>query len=112
DAPYYFRAADLFVIPANYEPFGLVGIEAMSSGTAILATALGGFLDYLKDGKNGLFIKRDALDIAQKIKYLMDNREELEKMSHMARETALDYSWEKIGKQYLELIEEVYSEKR
>lgn len=105
DAPYFFSSADLFILPANYEPFGLVGIEALSSGTPILAPRLGGFLDYLRDGKNGYFIERNGEDIADKVKKLKEDRELLLKLSKTARQTALDFSWEKIGKQYSELIE-------
>jgi len=105
DAPLFFSAADLFVIPANYEPFGLVGIEAMSSGTPILAPALGGFNDYLKDGENGYFIERDTVDITVKIEYLKQNRSVLKQMSINARKTAEKYSWDRIGDLYSKLID-------
>lgn len=111
DAPYFFSAADLFILPANYEPFGLVGIEALSSGTPLLAPEIGGFLDYLEDGKNGFFIKRDANDIAEKISRLQNDTELLKKMSVYARESVMDYSWEKIGSKYISLVEKIYGDK-
>ncbi len=48
--PLYFRAADLFVLPtAQLEGFGLVTVEALASGTPVVATPVGGSLDILGD---------------------------------------------------------------
>lgn len=107
DTQLFFTGSDIFILPANYEPFGLVGIEALSSGTPILAPELGGFLDYLKDGKNGYFIKRDGADIAQKIMKLID-RNVWSKMSSFSRKSVLEFSWDNIGNMYAKLVKNVY----
>lgn len=113
DAPKFFSGSDIFIIPADYEPFGLVGIEAMSCGTPILATRLGGFLDYLKDGENGYFIERDSDDIAEKICVLKErDNNRIDEMSINARKTAEQFSWSKIGLKYSQVIEKTISSKR
>ncbi|MBN2627422.1 MAG: glycosyltransferase [Spirochaetales bacterium] len=104
----FFAASVLFVLPVNYEPFGLVGIEALSCGTPVLVTEVGGFKDYVKDGANGFFIKREKKDIAEKISLLLKDRDLWEKMSLKGRETALEYSWERVGAMYEKLVCEVY----
>ncbi len=38
----YYAAADVSVVPSHYEPFGLVAIEAMASGTPVVASDVGG----------------------------------------------------------------------
>lgn len=111
DAPLFFASADLFILPANYEPFGLVGVEALSSGTPILAPRLGGFLDYLKDGENGFFIEREALDILKKVQRIQKDLELWKSLSHNARETALEFSWEQIGLEYAALVDSVFKKK-
>ena len=108
----WFSAADLFILPANYEPFGLVGIEALASGTPVLAPRLGGFLDYLKDGENGYFIERDPRDIAEKVTFLIENPQILIKMGYNAHNNAQEYSWDRIGALYADLIKEVFQKKR
>lgn len=113
DAANFFSGSDLFIIPADYEPFGLVGIEAMSCGTPILATKLGGFLDYLRDGINGYFISRDSNDIADKIRMIKArDLKQIDEMSINARKTAEQYSWEGVGLHYSQIIEKTIKHKR
>ena len=99
--------SDIFVLPTYNEPFGLVGVEALASGIPILMTKTQGPKDYLKDGKNGFFIKRDEKDIAQKIEKLYSDRELLKKMSIQAREDSLEFSWDNVAKKYLKVIEKI-----
>jgi type III pantothenate kinase len=54
-APLY-RAADFAVVPSHWESFGISAAEAMSTGLAVVASAVGGLLDYVVDGENGWFV--------------------------------------------------------
>jgi D-inositol-3-phosphate glycosyltransferase len=49
----YYAAADLFLCPSPYEPFGLVLVEAFASGTPVVATSHGGPADIVTPGVNG-----------------------------------------------------------
>src|SRR5439155_25916613 len=51
-----YRAADLFVQPSHFEAFGISAIEAMASGVAVVASAVGGLRDFLVDGSNALLV--------------------------------------------------------
>jgi glycosyltransferase involved in cell wall biosynthesis len=48
------RAADVVVQPSHFEAQGLSAIEALASGVPVVASAIGGLLDFVVDGENGL----------------------------------------------------------
>jgi glycosyltransferase involved in cell wall biosynthesis len=49
----YYTAADLYVLPSPYEPFGLVAVEAFACATPVLATCHGGPPEIVDEGENG-----------------------------------------------------------
>jgi N-acetyl-alpha-D-glucosaminyl L-malate synthase BshA len=54
--------ADVFLLPSSHESFGLVALEAMSSGVAVIATRVGGMPEVIVDGVSGFL--RDPGDVA------------------------------------------------
>jgi glycogen(starch) synthase len=52
----YFRHAAGFVLPSEYEAFGLVLLEAMAAGIPIAATSVGGVPEVLEHGKDGILL--------------------------------------------------------
>ncbi len=51
-----FRAADAALLSSAWESFGLVVAEALAVGTPVIATAVGGVVEVLEDGRNGLLV--------------------------------------------------------
>ena len=47
------RAADIAIQPSHFEALGLSAIEALASGVPVVASAVGGLLDFVVDGENG-----------------------------------------------------------
>jgi starch synthase len=52
-------AADVFVCPSVYEPLGIVNLEAMACGTAVVGTATGGIPEVIVDGETGRLVPID-----------------------------------------------------
>jgi len=71
----YYRRATCLVVPSRWpEPFGLVGVEAMSHGTPVIATAVGGILEWLVPGQTGLAVPpNDPTALAAAIDHLVGN---------------------------------------
>src|SRR5262245_22914715 len=111
DLPDIYPAADAFVFPSLYETFALVCLEAMASGLPVLASRVGGIEDYLRDGVNGLFIRREAKDIAQKLDRVLTDPELQTRFAEQGLKTAANYSWEKIAQQYLRLFDQLMLER-
>jgi UDP-glucose:(heptosyl)LPS alpha-1,3-glucosyltransferase len=111
DLPSIYPAADAFVLPTLYETFALVCLEAMASGLPVLASAVGGIEDYLIDGQNGFYIRRDAGDIALKLDRVLNDPDLRARIREGGLATAQNYSWEKIAKQYLSLFNELLAER-
>ena len=77
DLPAYYRAADLFVLPASErsEAYGLVQLEAMSSGLPVVCTELGTGTSYVNlHGESGLVVPpKDPEALARAINTLLTN---------------------------------------
>jgi D-inositol-3-phosphate glycosyltransferase len=56
EVPALIRSADVVVSASWYEPFGMVPVEAMACGVAVVVSAVGGHLDTVVDGVTGLYV--------------------------------------------------------
>jgi glycosyltransferase involved in cell wall biosynthesis len=68
------RANDVLVLPSLTEGLGLVLLEAMSNGVAVVASKVGGIPEIVIDGVNGLLVRPgDAAALAEALNRLADN---------------------------------------
>ncbi|HZP07551.1 MAG TPA: glycosyltransferase family 4 protein [Terracidiphilus sp.] len=88
DAAAVLRGADLLVLNSLEEPFGLVLIEAMASGTPVLAARVGGVPEIVIDGMNGWLVDKGDVDgLAKKLTQLSQSPEELARVAEIAHRT-------------------------
>ena len=79
------QICDCLVLATDRETFGLVLIEAMASGVAVIGSDSGGPLEIIDNEESGLLFKtNDSTDLAEKIKMMM-NKELKEKLSHAGK---------------------------
>jgi glycosyltransferase involved in cell wall biosynthesis len=56
EVPALMAAHDVVLVPSTAEPFGLVAVEAIASGRWVVARAVGGLREIVKDGVNGTLV--------------------------------------------------------
>ncbi len=95
DLPRFYASADVYCSPATgSESFGIVLLEAMASGVAIVASDIEGYRDVLTDGKEGMLCRpQDPRSIADAIIELAKNTERRRRMAAQGRETSKRYDW-------------------
>ncbi len=100
----YYAAADVFVLPTIYEPFGNVHLEALASGLPVITTKLSGASEIIEGGKQGFTLEKpeNIEEIAEKIMLLMDGNVK-ERMASEARKLAETFSFENHIKKMFEL---------
>jgi glycosyltransferase involved in cell wall biosynthesis len=116
----YFATADIFIGPSvvtasgDTEGQGVVFLEAMASGTAVIASDVGGIRDIVRDMETGLLIPPQNPDaIAEKTLLLLENQELRNKLSLNGQRLAQsEYSWEKTAERFLETYGQIMGTNR
>lgn len=108
------RAADLVLCTPWYEPFGIVPLEAMASGTPVVATAVGGMVDTVVDGVTGRLVPpRDPARLGEVLAELLADPGERERMGRAAVDRARRlYGWDRVGRLTLGVLSAVVERHR
>jgi glycosyltransferase involved in cell wall biosynthesis len=103
DVPRWMAESDLYVHPATYEPFGLVLIEAMTSGMPVISLDGRGNRGLVENGVTGYFLPVDAPqeEFVKWVEKCMLDREKLIKMGLAAQEFSEEFDIEGYSKRLL-----------
>ncbi len=98
-----YRNADIFVLPARYEPFGLTTMEAMACGAVPLISNVAGSKEVIIDGLNGFIIdSHERKILGEKIYHLLKDKKRLKEVSKNAIFTIKNhYDWDKISQKVI-----------
>jgi alpha-maltose-1-phosphate synthase len=108
DVVQLYSHAALFVCPSVYEPFGLINLEAMACETAVVATAVGGIVEVVEDGRTGLLVppSRPA-ELAAAMRALLGDPDRARAMGAAGRRRVEErFTWDRVA----ERTERVYAE--
>ena len=106
-----YELADFFLLPTEYEIFGMVLLEAMYYGNVVLSTRNGGSSTLINNGKNGCVIeKRDANIWANIICELIECKNQMIAIKANAHDTiASQYTWDKLADLFIDCYKKIKS---
>jgi len=111
----YYQDCDVFVLPAivdkkgDTEGLGMVLVEALSYGKPVIASAVGGISDIVKDKKTGLLVpEKDEKALAQAIVAILKNPSWAEELAKAGYQHIIKYfDWDKIVNKTLTLYNRI-----
>jgi glycosyltransferase involved in cell wall biosynthesis len=104
----HFSKSDILFMPSLSEGLPVVGVQALASGLAIVASEIGGFLDLVENEGNGYLI--DAQDIpafSSALRGLISNPQSLLRFRQASIEKSRDFDIQKIVDQYQTILHDV-----
>lgn len=105
----YYASSDVVVLPSLHENFPVVGLEAMSSGKAVIASNVGGIPELVSNNKNGILVSPCNVEqMVEALFRLLENPSLRNRMGDMGRRIVEEkFDWKKIGQLYLKEFEKL-----
>ena len=90
-------AAEMLVLPSEYEAFGIVLLEAAAAETAVIGANVGGVPEAMSPNNNGLIVEyNDVPNLSKSIATLLEDEKMCKEMGLAGRIWAQNFSWESI----------------
>ncbi|MFE4369344.1 glycogen synthase [Streptomyces sp. NPDC056835] len=107
--------AAVFACPSVYEPLGIVNLEAMACGTAVVASAVGGIPEVVDDGGTGLLVPYDERHpeafesgLTEALNRVLDDPESAARMGTAGRRRAVrEFGWDQVARRTYAVYEEL-----
>jgi starch synthase len=103
--------AAVFACPSLYEPLGIVNLEAMACGTAVVGSRVGGIPEVVADGVTGLLVAPDdPAALAMALNTVLTNSSLATSMGQAGRDRAVtEFGWRAVAEQTAALYSELVS---
>lgn len=105
DARALMGAADVVVLPSQWEGLPLSALEALASGTPLVATDVRGLRELLSDGENALLVPEDPHELAAALRRVLDDPELGARLAAAGKHVDGAGSDERLVVRFLELYE-------
>lgn len=93
-----YAAADVVCNPSHYESLGMVNLEALACGSALVATDLDAVTAYATDDESALLVPPEDVDaLADALDRALASQTLRERLGRAGRDAAAEYAWEKQG---------------
>jgi glycosyltransferase involved in cell wall biosynthesis len=103
----YYRQAAVVACPSLREGFGVACLEAMAHGVPVVASAVGGLLDLVVDGRTGLLVPPgDVPALRAALERLLGDHDLRTRLGREARERAREFSWELVTRRTIAAYED------
>ncbi len=108
-----YAMCDLFAHPTLYEGSSLVTLEAMAHGLPVVASAVGGIPDKVRDGETGWLVPpADETALQRRLQWTLQHPQERAEMGRRGMLLAeTDFSWQKVAVQTKDLFTQLVEEK-
>ena len=108
EVPGLLAAADVVVLPSTYEELGTALVEAMAAGRPVVASAVGGIPELVRDGVDGLLVRPgDPSALAAALTRVLTDPVLAASMGASARARAAAYDWARLARRTLEVYDAV-----
>lgn len=107
--PSAYRAAEMFVLPSVYEPFGIVVLEAWAAGLPVVASRVGGINGFVQDRDTALLAEpENEGDLVERMTELADHADLRAELAARAfRTVEREYGWPIIVEQLCSIYDEL-----
>ena len=108
------KSADVMVVPSIYEPFGIVALEGMAAGVPVVASQIGGLMEFLENDRTGILVyPGNPKSIAWGIDRVLSDPDHAKWITRNAQEALQKtYTWEAVAKKTSEVYEGVIEVKK
>jgi glycosyltransferase involved in cell wall biosynthesis len=105
-----YREAWVFALPSTYEGFGIPYLEAMASGTAVLATPNTGARELLGNGRYGVLVEDE--EFGEMLLQLLRDSDARARIAAAGLARSRDYVWPDVARAYVHVYDEAIQRQR
>jgi len=114
DKARFYKTADIFVAPSTgQESFGIVLLEAMAAGRAVIASDIHGYKRVVQRNVTGLLVEpKDPDALAEALERLIASPEQREALGRAGARRAVDFDWQHVTAELVRVYEDVIARRR